>query len=167
MLHFCTILEEVSVWKTNGPIYVCGPEINRHKSSEIDSKTRSVRKLQNYQTASWNRPGWKRKSLAHKQNLLSKLNKRDIITIDKTKKFKKEAQCFVVSTLKKVFDRSPFTREFVRYCAVLNPVVLVSCKQKSCQKHFKLLLNELMKQIVAFPMWCCCCGFYQLLQERV
>ena len=32
--------------------------------------------------------------------LLSKLNKWDIITIDETKKFKKEAQCFV-STLKK------------------------------------------------------------------
>ena len=37
--------------------------------------------------------------------LLSKLYKRDIITIDETKKFK-EAQCFVVSTLKKIFDKS-------------------------------------------------------------
>ena len=34
--------------------------------------------------------------------LLSKFNKQDI-TIDKTKKIKKEAQCFVVSTLKKSF----------------------------------------------------------------
>ena len=67
--------------------------------------------------------------------LLSKLNKWDNITIDETKKFKKETQCFVLSTLKKIFDRSPFTCEFVRYCAVLN-VVLVSCEQKSCQKHF-------------------------------
>ena len=62
--------------------------------------------------------------------LLSKLNKQDIITIDETKEFKKEVQCFVVSTLKKIFDRSPFTCEFVRYCTVLDPVVLVSCEQK-------------------------------------
>ena len=58
--------------------------------------------------------------------LLIKLNNQDIITIDKMKKFKEKTQCFVVSTLKKIIDKSPFTREFVRYCAVLNPVVLVS-----------------------------------------
>ena len=68
--------------------------------------------------------------------LLSKLNKRDIITIDEIKKIKKGAQCFVVSTLKKLFDRSPFTCEFFKYCAVLNPVVLVSCDQKSLSKTF-------------------------------
>ena len=72
--------------------------------------------------------------------LLSKLNKRDIITIGETKKIK-EVQCFVVSTLKKILDRSPFTCEFVRYCPVLNPVILVSCEHESCQKHFKLLLK--------------------------
>ena len=69
----------------------------------------------------------------------------------KQKKIKKEGQCFVVSTLKKIFDRSPFTCEFVRYCAVLNPVVLVFCEQKSCQKHFKLRAHE-AKYSVAFPM---------------
>ena len=68
--------------------------------------------------------------------LLSKLNKRDIITIDEIKKIKKGTQCFVVSTLKKLFDRSPFTCEFFKYCAVLNPVVLVSCDQKSLSKTF-------------------------------
>ena len=73
--------------------------------------------------------------------LLSKLNKRDIITIDETRKIKKEAQSFVVRTLKNIFDRSPYTCEFVRYCADLNPVVVVSCEQKSFQKHFKLLFN--------------------------
>ena len=78
--------------------------------------------------------------------LLSKLNKQDIITIDVTKKFKKEAECSVVRTLKKILDRSPFTCGFVRYCTVLNPVVLVSYEQKSCQKRSKLLLKELMKQ---------------------
>ena len=72
----------------------------------------------------------------------------------KQKKFKKEAQCFVVSTLKKIFDRSPFTCEFVRYWAVLNLLVLVSCEQKSCQKHLKLLLNELMKQNILSPSQC-------------
>ena len=79
--------------------------------------------------------------------LLSKLNKRDIITIDETRKIKKEAQSFVVRTLKNIFDRSPYTCEFVRYCADLNPVVVVSCEQKSFQKHFKLLFNKLMKLI--------------------
>ena len=72
----------------------------------------------------------------------------------KQKKFKKEAQCFVVSTSKKIFDRSPFTCEFVRYCAVVNLVALVSCEQKSCQKHLKLLLNELMKQNILSPSEC-------------
>ena len=38
----------------------------------------------------------------------------------KQKKFKKEAQCCVVSILKKIFDRSPFTCEFVRYFAVVD-----------------------------------------------
>ena len=79
--------------------------------------------------------------------LLSKLNKRDIITIDETRKIKKEAQSFVVRTMKNIFDRSPYTCEFVRYCADLNPVVVVSCEQKSFQKHFKLLFNKLMKLI--------------------
>ena len=68
--------------------------------------------------------------------LLSKLNKRDIITIDEIKKIKKGTQCFVVSTLKKLFDRNPFTREFFKYCTVLNPVVLVSCDQKILSKTF-------------------------------
>ena len=72
----------------------------------------------------------------------------------KQKKFKKEAQCFVVSTSKKIFDRSPFTCEFVRYCAVVNLVALVSFEQKSCQKHLKLLLNELMKQNILSPSHC-------------
>ena len=74
----------------------------------------------------------------------SKHNKWDINTTDETKNFNK-VQCFVVSTLKKVFDRSPFTCEFGRYCSVLNPVVTVSCEQKGYQKHFKLLPNKLMK----------------------
>ena len=86
--------------------------------------------------------------------LLSKLNKRDIITIDETRKIKKEAQSFVVRTLKNIFDRSPYTCEFVRYCADLNPVVVVSCKQKSFQKHFKLLFNELMKLNILSPSQC-------------
>ena len=81
-------------------------------------------------------------------------NDAPFITIDKTKKLKKEAQCFVVSTLKKIFDTSPFTCEFFRYCAVLNPVVLGPCKQKSCQKHFKLLLDELIKQNILLPSKC-------------
>ena len=50
--HLHTLLEEVSVWKVNGTIYVCGPEINHHKSSAIDCKTKSFRKMQNCQTAS-------------------------------------------------------------------------------------------------------------------
>ena len=58
----------------------------------------------------------------------------------KQKNFNK-VQCFVVSTLKKVFDRSPFTCEFVRCYSVLNPVVTVSYEQKGYQKHFKLLPN--------------------------
>ena len=82
--------------------------------------------------------------------LLSKLNKQGIITSDETK-FKKEAQCFVVSTLKKISERSPFTCKFVRYCAALDPVVFVYCEQKSCQKHLKLLLNKLMKQNILSP----------------
>ena len=64
---------------------------------------------------------------------------------------------FLVSALKKIFDRSPFTCELIRYFAVLNPVVLqetVSCEQKSCQKHFKLLLNELMKQNILSSSQC-------------
>ena len=70
----------------------------------------------------------------------SKRNKRDINTTDETKNFNK-VQCFVVSTLKKVFDRSPFTCEFCRCYSVLNPVVTVSYEQKGYQKHFKLLPN--------------------------
>ena len=57
----------------------------------------------------------------------------------KTKKNKKKAQCFLVKTLKKMFRRSPFICEFVRYGTVLNPVLLVSSDKKNCQKHFKFL----------------------------
>ena len=86
--------------------------------------------------------------------LLNNLSKQDIITIDETKKLGKEVQCFVVSTLKKTFDRNPFTCEFFRYCAVLNPVVLDSREQKSCHKYFKLLLNEHIKQNILSPSKC-------------
>ena len=61
---------------------------------------------------------------------------------------------FLVSTLNKIFDRSPFTCELIRYFAVLNPVVLVSCEQKSCQKRLKLLLNEFMKQNILLSSQC-------------
>ena len=43
---------------------------------------------------------------------------------------------------------------FVRYCTVLNPVVLVSYEQKSCQKHFKLLFKKRMKQNILSPSQC-------------
>ena len=56
--------------------------------------------------------------------------------------------------MKKIFNRSPFTCEFVRYCAILNLVVLVSCEHKSSQKHFKLLLIKLMKQNILLPSQC-------------
>ena len=57
--------------------------------------------------------------------------------------------------MKKIFDRSPFTWEFVRYYTVLNPVVLVSFEQKSFfKKHFNLLLNERMKQNIMSPSKC-------------
>ena len=39
-----TILEEVSVCKTNGPIHVCEPEVNPHKSSAIDVKPEVLEK---------------------------------------------------------------------------------------------------------------------------
>ena len=60
------------------------------------------------------------------------------------KKIQEGGTVFIVNTLKKIFDRSPSTCEFVRYYAALNPVVLVSCEQKSSEKHFKLLFNELI-----------------------
>ena len=44
MLHCWIILEEVSVWKINDPIHVCGPEINRHKSSATDCKSEMLEK---------------------------------------------------------------------------------------------------------------------------
>ena len=143
MLHTWTILEELSVWKSNGPIHVCGPKINCHKSSEIDCKTRSVRKIAKIQLAKIYLDEKGNLLLINKveldfaaHGLLSKLNKWDIITLDETKRIKKWTQCFVVSTLKKPFNRSPFKCESFRYCAVMNPVVSVSCEQKSLSKTF-------------------------------
>ena len=95
--------------------------------------------MQNCQTASGNQLGWQRKLLP-----ISKV-------IDETNKIKEKGVvlCSVVCTLKKIFDRSPFTWEFVRYYTVLNPVVLVSFEQKSFfKKHSNLLLNERMKKIL-------------------
>ena len=157
----------VSVWKTNGPIPVCWPEINHHKSSAIDCKSRSVTKIENCQTANRIQPGWKRKNCCPERvtwystwyfgihGLISKLN-----NWWKKKKNKKKAQCFLVKTLKKMFRRSPFICEFVRYGTVLNPVLLVSSDKKNCQKHFKFL-KRLWKKIfcclpnVILQLWIC------------
>ena len=116
MLHCWTILEEVSVWKANGPIHVCRPKINCQKSSAIDCKTRSVRKMQNCQTASWNQFGWKRKSVAiNKVELgfgahysLSRLNEGGIITIDKTKKIQEGGTVFCRKHIEENFWQKSF-----------------------------------------------------------
>ena len=83
-------------------------------------QTRSVRKMQNCQTASWNQLGWKWTSGPHKQSRTGiwcpwfiKLKVRHYYHWW-NKKIQEEAQCFIVSTLKKIFDKSPFTCEFVR-----------------------------------------------------
>ena len=115
------------MWKGNGCIHVYASEI---KSSSIDCETSEV--LEKCKAAEQ----LAEINLNEKENLLpikkvelgfivhgslSKLSKWDTITMDETKK---------------IFDRSPFTCDFVRHCTVLNPVVFVSCEQKSCQKHF-------------------------------
>ena len=47
-----------------------------------------------------------------------------------------------------MFDRSPFTCEFFRYCAVLNQVVLVSCEQKSRQNILNYFSRNLRNEII-------------------
>ena len=155
MLNCSTILEELPVWKGNGPIHACEPEINCHKSSTIDCKTKSLRKMQNCQTTSWSQLGWKWNSVAHKQSrtgfwcpwfikLIS-----ETLPLMKQKNPRRSFLLFCCKQTEEDFYRSEFTCEstceFVRYCSFLNPVFLNSCEQKSCQKHFKLPFKELMK----------------------
>ena len=77
--------------------------------------------------------------------LLKELQKKHVITAKQLKDFREEARMFVVTTLKKLTEKSPIASSFARYAVIFDPATLSSYSmRKPIFKRFKLLLKLLL-----------------------
>ena len=77
--------------------------------------------------------------------LLKELQKKHVITAKQLKDFREEARMFVVTTLKKLTEKSPIASSFARYAVIFDPATLSSYPmRKPIFKRFKLLLKLLL-----------------------
>lgn len=88
------------------------------------------------------------------KNIIKDLKRKDTITNKEVAEFKIEAQRFIISVLQKLFERSPIKSDFVRFCSIFDPAVILSCEKKVLQKRFKLLLNQFMSFSILSPAQC-------------
>ena len=77
--------------------------------------------------------------------LLKELQKKHVITAKQLKDFREEARMFVVTTLKKLTEKSPIASSFARYAVIFDPATLSSYPmRKPIFMRFKLLLKLLL-----------------------
>ena len=73
--------------------------------------------------------------------MLNELKKKDIVTNQEIKDFKKEVCKFVKATLKKIFERCPIGSVVVRNSNIFNPIVMANTTEV-LQSQFKILLTH-------------------------
>ena len=76
--------------------------------------------------------------------VLNELKKKDIVTNQEIKDFKKEVYKFVKATLKKIFERSPIGSVVVRNSNIFNPIVMANTTEV-LRSQFKVLLTHFIK----------------------
>ena len=76
--------------------------------------------------------------------VLNELKKKDIVTNQEIKDFKKKVYKFVKATLKKIFERSPIGSVVVRNSNIFNPIVMANTTEV-LRSQFKVLLTHFIK----------------------
>ena len=56
--------------------------------------------------------------------------------------------------VKKLYEKSPIKRDFVRFSSIFNPAVILSCETKVLEKRFKSLLNQFLIYKILSPNQC-------------
>ena len=78
------------------------------------------------------------------ENSLSQLKKSDQVEGGKIKSFIGECRQFLITLLKKIFERSPLGSAFIRAVRILDPITMASYSTSVNQKCMKSLLRQLM-----------------------
>ena len=68
------------------------------------------------------------------KTIITKTKRKDSVTNQEVVKFKREYERFLTSLVKKLFEKSPIKRDFVRFGSIFDPAVILSCKTKVLQK---------------------------------
>ena len=76
--------------------------------------------------------------------VLHELMKKDIVTNQEIKDFKKEVYKLVKATLKKIFERSPIGSVVVRNSNIFNPIVMANTTEV-LRSQFKVLLTHFIE----------------------
>ena len=88
------------------------------------------------------------------ENSLSELKKSDQVEGGKIKSFIGECRQFLITLLKKIFERSPSDSPFIRVVCILDPITMASYSTSVNQKCMKLLLRQLMSCNILKPTVC-------------
>ena len=67
------------------------------------------------------------------KTVMTKAKRKDSVTNQENAKFKREGQRFVTSVVKKLFEKIPIKRDFVRFGSIFDPAVILSCETKVLQ----------------------------------
>ena len=88
------------------------------------------------------------------ENSLSELKKSDQVEGGKIKSFIGECRQFLITLLKKIFERSPLGSPFIRAVRILDPITMPSYSTSVNQKCMKSLLRQLMSCNILKPTVC-------------
>ena len=88
------------------------------------------------------------------ENSLSELKKSDQAEGGKIKSFIGECRQFLITLLKKIFERSPLGSPFIRAVHILDPITMASYSTSVNQNCMKSLLRQLMSCNILKPTVC-------------
>ena len=79
------------------------------------------------------------------RNIITELRRKDVITNTQTANFFTDVTKFIISVVKKVFDKSPLEYNVVRNSVIFDPQALVNENASVLQNKLKRLLTHLIK----------------------
>ena len=88
------------------------------------------------------------------RNIITELKRKDVITNTQTANFFTDVTKFIISMVKKLFDKSPLDYNVVRNSVLFNPQVLVNENASVLQNKLKRLLTHLMKLKILMSVQC-------------
>ena len=88
------------------------------------------------------------------RNFINEFKRKIIITNTQTANFFTDVTKFIISMIKKVFDKSPLEYDIVRNSVIFDPQVLVNIKASVLQNKLKRILTHLMKLKILTSVQC-------------